>query len=210
MQRILAEAAKIAVFISGEGTNMAALLYASRLKESPFEITLVASNISAAGGLALARREGIETFVHSHKGHSRADHDAAMEEAAIAASADYIVLAGYMRILSDQFVERWAGRILNIHPSLLPKYKGLDTHARALNAGCAVHGCTVHEIVPELDAGHILGQAVVSVMGDDTPSSLAARVLTQEHRLYPATLAAFVADPEAARRQPISIFEQMG
>ncbi|MEM6493346.1 MAG: phosphoribosylglycinamide formyltransferase [Pseudomonadota bacterium] len=200
---MLADAAhpkvRIAIFISGTGTNMAALLYASRLAGAPFEIALVASNAPDAKGLDLARLEGIETFVHSHKGHTREDHDVAMEAAAREASAQYIVLAGYMRILSDDFVERWAGRILNIHPSLLPKYKGLDTFARAIEAGDSHAGASVHVVTRDLDAGQVLAQARVAIARNDTPESLAARVKIAEHQLYPRAVADYVSrghDPD--------------
>jgi len=194
-----ANRAKIAIFISGTGTNMAALLYASHLEGSPFEIVLVASNIAKATGLALAQLEGIPTFTHSHKGHSRESHDAAMEAAVIESGAQTIVLAGYMRILSDSFVERWAGRILNIHPSLLPKYRGLDTYARAIEAGDSHAGASVHVVTPELDAGEVLAQARVAIAPDDTPETLAARVKIVEHQLYPRAVAQFVSrgsDPD--------------
>jgi len=192
--------AKIAIFISGTGTNMAALLYASRLESAPYEIVLIASNQPDADGLELARLEGIPAFAHSHKRHSREGHDAAMEAAVIEAGAQYIVLAGYMRILSDGFVERWTGRILNIHPSLLPKYKGLDTYARAIEAGDSHAGASVHVVTPELDAGEVLAQAPVAIAKDDTPESLAARVKIAEHQLYPRAIADYVSrgnDPEA-------------
>ncbi|BDI61612.1 phosphoribosylglycinamide formyltransferase [Qipengyuania nanhaisediminis] len=195
----MAEPAKIAVFISGTGTNMAALLYASRLEGAPFEIVLVASNVADAGGLELARIEGIATFAHPHKGHSREDHDAAMEQAAKDAGAQFIVLAGYMRILSEGFVRRWEGRILNIHPSLLPKYKGLDTHARAIAAGDSHCGASVHLVTPELDSGEVLAQAKVAIASEDTPEGLAARVKLAEHQLYPRAVAEYVSrgnDPE--------------
>ncbi len=178
---------------------MAALLYASRLDSSPYEIVLVASNIADAGGLELARLEGIETFIHSHKGHSRGDHDAAMEAAVHEAGAQFIVLAGYMRILSDAFVERWDGRILNIHPSLLPKYKGLDPHARAIEAEDSHGGASVHLVTPELDAGEVLAQAKVAIAPGDTAESLQARVKLAEHQLYPRVVADYVArgnDPD--------------
>ncbi len=191
--------AKIAIFISGTGTNMAALLYASRLEHAAYEIVLIASNKAQAEGLDLARLEGIPTFAHSHKGHSREDHDAAMEAAVLKSEAQYIVLAGYMRILSDSFVERWAGRILNIHPSLLPKYKGLDTYARAIAAGDSHAGASVHVVTPELDAGEVLAQAPVAIAEGDTPESLAARVKIAEHQLYPRAVADYVSrgnDPD--------------
>ncbi|MEM6475582.1 MAG: phosphoribosylglycinamide formyltransferase [Pseudomonadota bacterium] len=190
---------KIAVFISGNGTNMAALLYASRLNSAAYEIVLVASNIADAGGLTLAELEGIPTFIHSHKGLSRADHDAAMEAAVKASGAEYIVLAGYMRILSEEFVERWSGRILNIHPSLLPKYKGLDTHARAIAAGDSHAGASVHVVTAELDAGEVLAQAPVAIVAGDTPESLSDRVRFAEHQLYPHAVTEYVSrgnDPD--------------
>ena len=188
----MAERVPIAVFISGTGTNLAALLYASRLPDCPYEIVLVASNNADAGGLELARGEGIATFVHPHKGHSREDHDAAMEAAVEQAGANLIVLAGYMRILSDSFVQRWQGRILNIHPSLLPKYKGLDTFARAIEAGDNHAGSSVHIVTPELDAGEVLAQIRVAIQPDDTPDSLGERVKHAEHQLYPRAVAEFV------------------
>ncbi|MEL6738116.1 MAG: phosphoribosylglycinamide formyltransferase, partial [Pseudomonadota bacterium] len=178
---------------------MAALLYASRLEDAPFEIALVASNKPEAEGLSLAQLEGIATFTHSHKGNTREEHDAAMEQAVKQSGAQYIVLAGYMRILSDAFVERWAGRILNIHPSLLPKYKGLDTYARAIEAGDSHAGASVHVVTPELDAGEVLAQAPVAIAPGDTPESLAARVRIAEHQLYPRAVADYVSrgnDPD--------------
>jgi len=196
----LAEKAKIAVFISGAGTNMAALVYASRMPESPYEVVLVASNNPEAAGLALAGAEGIATFACPHQGMTREAHDAAMEAAVIEAGADTIVLAGYMRILSDAFVARWEGRMLNIHPSLLPKYKGLDTHARAIEAGDRHAGTSVHLVTPELDAGEVLAQIAVPITPDDTPASLAERVKFAEHQLYPRAVADYVSrwrDPAA-------------
>lgn len=191
--------AKVAVFISGSGTNMAALLYASRQPHTAYEIVLVASNKADAGGLMLAEAEGIPTFTLSHMGLTRTEHDAAMEQAAIKAGAEYIALAGYMRILGEDFVNRWAGRMLNIHPSLLPKYKGLDTHARAIEAGDSHGGVSVHVVTPELDDGAVLAQVKVAILPDDTSDSLAARVLLAEHQLYPRALNTYVSrgnDPE--------------
>ncbi len=185
----------VAVFISGSGTNMAALLYASRMAGSGYEIVLVASNDPAAAGLTLAVAEGIPTFALSHKGTDRAAHDSAMEAAAVEAGAQMIVLAGYMRILSDEFVQRWTGRMLNIHPSLLPKYRGLDTYARALEAGDTKAGATVHLVSSELDAGEILGQVEVTIQPNDTPQALAERVRLAEHQLYPRVLNDFVLRP---------------
>ena len=190
--------ARIAVFLSGTGTNMAALLYASRAADCPYEIVLAASNNPEAPGLQLAAGEGIATFSLSHKGLKRADHDAAMEAAALEAGAQYIALAGYMRILSDGFVARWQGRMVNIHPSLLPKYPGLDTHQRAIDAGDAHGGCTVHLVTSDLDEGPVLGQTAVAIMPGDTAGSLAARVLIAEHQLYPRALAALVSRENSA------------
>lgn len=184
--------AKVAIFISGSGTNMAALLYHSRLPQSPFEVVLVASNQVDAAGLALARAEGVPTFALSHKGMTRAAHDTAMEEAALEAGAQYIALAGYMRILSEGFVQRWPGKMLNIHPSLLPKYKGLDTHQRALEAGDRKVGASVHLVTGELDGGEVLGQLEVTISPEETPQSLSARVLFAEHQLYPRVLSEYI------------------
>jgi phosphoribosylglycinamide formyltransferase-1 len=200
----LAEKARIAVLISGAGTNMAALVYASRIGECPYEVVLVASNDPAASGLALAQTEGIATVSRPHKGMTRDAHDAAMEAAVLDAGAEYIVLAGYMRILSDGFVERWAGRMLNIHPSLLPLYKGLDTHARAIAAGDSHGGTSVHLVTPELDAGEVLARVRVPIIAGDTPETLAERVKLAEHQLYPRAVADYVSrwrDPAALLAQ---------
>jgi len=163
-------------------------------------VVLVASNDAQAAGLALAEAEGIATFALPHKGLTREAHDTAMEAAVRQAGADYIVLAGYMRILSDGFVERWAGRMLNIHPSLLPLYKGLDTHARAIAAGDSHGGTSVHLVTPELDAGEVLAQVRVPIVVGDTAASLAERVKLAEHQLYPRAVAEYVGrwrDPAA-------------
>ena len=189
----MADPAKVAVFVSGAGTNMAALLYASRMPHARYDIVLVAANDPDAAALALARAEGVATFALSHRGMARADHDAAMEAAARKAGADYIVLAGYMRILSEDFVARWKGRMLNIHPSLLPLYPGLDTHARAIAAGDSHGGATVHLVTEELDAGEPLGRIEVAIRPDDTPATLAERVRIAEHQLYPRALDAYLA-----------------
>lgn len=186
------ERARVAVLISGTGTNMAALLYAAKAADCPFEIVLVASNNPDAAGLRLAEVEGIATFALPHKGMSRADHDMAMHDALERAGADYVALAGYMRILTPEFVTLWDGRMLNIHPSLLPLYKGLHTHARALQAGDSHGGCSVHLVTPELDDGPVLAQTRVAILPGDSEESLAARVLIAEHQLYARTLAAYV------------------
>lgn len=188
----MAEKARVAVLISGRGSNMAALIYAAKHPACPFEIVLVAANDPDAAGLALAKAEGIATFAHGHKGLERAAFDQLIEAQIVASGASWIALAGYMRLLSPEFVDRWAGRILNIHPSLLPRYKGLDTHRRALEAGDRVAGCSVHVVTAELDDGEVLGRTEVAVMAGDTPDSLAARVLIAEHQVYPRVLADWV------------------
>lgn len=169
-----------------------------RLAESmtgdhPARPCLVLSNLPGAGGLAKARVMGIPTAVVDHRpfGTDRAGFEAALTEALEAQAPDILCLAGFMRILTETFITRWQGRMLNIHPSLLPKYRGLHTHARALEAGDTEAGCTVHEVTAELDGGPILGQARVPVLPGDTPDRLAARVLEQEHRLYPMVLRRF-------------------
>ena len=178
----------LAVLISGTGSNMAALLHASRVDELAYDIVLVASNDPGAPGLRFAEAEGVATFALSHKGISRADHDRRMADAVAESGATHIALAGYMRILTPAFVDRFPGRMVNIHPSLLPKYPGLDTHAKAIAAGDAHAGASVHLVTEELDAGEVLGQARVAIQPGDDAATLAARVLTAEHQLYPRTL----------------------
>lgn len=200
--------AKVAVLISGTGTNMAALLYASRSADCPYELVLVAANDPAAPGLILAEGEGVATFALPHKGMARADHDRAMDAAIRASGARYVALAGYMRILTPEFVSGWEGRMLNVHPSLLPKYPGLHTHQRAIEAGDSHGGCTVHLVTAQLDDGPALGQTAVAILPGDTAATLAARVLIAEHQLYSRCLAALVSrgrDPAwliAQVRQP--------
>ena len=184
--------ARVAVLISGTGTNMAALLYAAKADSCPFEIVLVASNNPDAPGLTLAAAEGIATWAQSHKGMGRDAFDALVDAQLRAAGSDYVALAGYMRILSADFVARWEGRMLNIHPSLLPKYKGLHTHQQAIDAGDKFGGCSVHVVTAALDDGPVLAQTPVAILPGDTADSLAARVLIAEHQLYAPTLAAFV------------------
>ncbi|MEN3747756.1 phosphoribosylglycinamide formyltransferase [Sphingomonas sp. HF-S3] len=171
---------------------MMSLVEASRAPASPYEVALVASDKPEAAGLAWAREHGIATFSHSPKGIPKAEYEAAIDAALRDAGVEVVALAGYMRLLSDDFVGRWRGRILNIHPSLLPKYKGLDTHRRALVAGDMVAGCSVHVVTEELDGGEVLGQAEVRIEARDTPDTLAERVLKEEHRLYPRVLAEFL------------------
>ncbi|MZR12958.1 phosphoribosylglycinamide formyltransferase [Maritimibacter sp. DP07] len=184
---------RVAILISGSGSNMVALAD-SMTGDHPARPVLVLSNVPGAGGLAKAEARGIDTAVVDHKAYpgDREAFEAALIERLDAAAPDVICLAGFMRILTPRFINHYAGRILNIHPSLLPKYKGLDTHARALSAGDAEAGCSVHEVTAELDGGPILGQARVPVEPGDTAETLAARVLPMEHRLYPAVLARFV------------------
>lgn len=190
--------AGLAILISGSGTNMAALLYASRMDGAPYEVVLVASNDPEAAGLKLAEAEGIPTFALSHRGMERMAHDEAMDAAIRKSGADYVALAGYMRVLGAEIVRRWEGRMLNIHPSLLPKYKGLHTHERALEAGDSHAGASVHLVTAELDDGEVLGQARVAVLPGDTADSLAKRVLIAEHQLYSRTLADYISRPYRA------------
>ena len=184
---------RVAVLISGAGSNMAALIDAARRADAPFEVVVVLSNRLDAGGLAVAEAKGVPTAVVDHLpfGRDRAAHEAAVQTVLEAHGVEVVALAGYMRLLTPFLVGRWAGRMLNIHPSLLPKYPGLDTHARAIAAGDAEAGCTVHLVTEGVDDGPVLGQAVVPVQPDDTPGSLAQRVLTAEHALYPRVLADF-------------------
>lgn len=184
--------AKVAVLISGAGTNMAALLYAAKAADCPYELVLVASNDPDAPGLAIAEAEGIATWSLSHKGMDRAAFETLVDDQLREARAEFVALAGYMRILTDDFVARWSGRMLNIHPSLLPKYKGLNTHQQAIDAGDAYGGCSVHVVTPALDDGPVLAQTPVAIAPGDTADTLAERVRFAEHQLYPPTLAAFV------------------
>ncbi len=172
---------------------MAALIDAARDEDAPFEIALVVSNKSDAGGLAVAEAKGVPsiTIAHSDFGGDREAHERATQAALDVHAIEVVALAGYMRLLTPWFVGRWAGRMLNIHPSLLPKYPGLHTHARALEAGDAMAGCTVHLVTDGVDEGPMLARAEVPVVPDDTPASLAQRVLEAEHRLYPRVLAEF-------------------
>jgi phosphoribosylglycinamide formyltransferase-1 len=181
---------RVAILISGRGSNMVALLEAAKDPAYPAEIVLVLSNRPEAAGLARAAEAGIPTQAIDHKAFpDRAGFDAALDAALRAAQVDLVCLAGFMRILTTAFVASWAGRMLNIHPSLLPLFKGTHTHRQALDAGVRLHGCTVHFVVPELDAGPLVAQAAIPVRQDDDPDSLADRVIVQERRLYPAVLA---------------------
>ena len=184
------EAKKVGVLISGRGSNLQALIEAGEAPDYPAEIALVISNRPGAGGLNHARAADIPTVVIERKAFSsRTACDAAMTEALEAAGVELVALAGFMRLLTEEFVAHWHDRMINIHPSLLPLFPGLDTHERALAAGVKLHGCTVHFVRHEMDSGPIVGQAAVPVLPDDTPDSLAGRVLAAEHRLYPGCLA---------------------
>lgn len=182
---------RVAILISGAGSNMAALIDAAEQPDCPFKVDLVLSNRPEAGGLAVAEAKGVATAVVEHApfGKDRAAHEQAVQAVLEAHGVEMIALAGYMRLLTPFLVGRWAGRMLNIHPSLLPKYPGLDTHARAIAAGDAEAGCSVHLVTEGVDDGPLLGQARVPVFPDDTPASLAQRVLAAEHQLYPRVLA---------------------
>jgi formyltetrahydrofolate-dependent phosphoribosylglycinamide formyltransferase len=183
---------RVAVLISGGGSNALALIEATRAADHPAEIALVLSNRPDAPGLAKARALGAPTATVDHKpfGKDREAHERAVCAALEQAGVQFVALAGYMRILTPWFVAAWSGRMINIHPSLLPLFPGLDTHARALAAGVKLHGCSVHWVIDGVDQGPLIGQAAVPVLpGDDAPA-LAARVLAAEHRLYPACLAA--------------------
>ncbi|WP_066806042.1 phosphoribosylglycinamide formyltransferase [Sphingomonas asaccharolytica] len=181
---------KIGILISGRGSNMQAIVGHAT---DAYEVVVVASDKPEAPGLIWAREHGIPTFALSPKGIGKLAYEAAISAALREAGAEIVALAGYMRLLSDEFVAEWRGRIINIHPSLLPKYKGLDTHARAIAAGDEEAGCSVHIVTEELDAGEVLGQARVPILADDDSDTLAARVLAEEHRLYPQVLADFAA-----------------
>jgi phosphoribosylglycinamide formyltransferase-1 len=187
--------AKVACLLSGNGTTMSALLFASKLPDCPYEIVLVASNVADAPGLKIAAAEGIATFAHDHRGMSREAHEALMDQALRASGAEYLALCGYMRVLTADFVAGWEGRMVNTHPSLLPKYKGLDTHQRAIDAGDSHGGCSVHVVTAELDGGPLLGQMPVAILPSDTGDSLARRVLLAEYQLYPRMFADYVARP---------------
>jgi phosphoribosylglycinamide formyltransferase-1 len=186
---------KVAVLISGRGSNLQALIAAAAAPDFPAEIALVVSNRPEAAGLEIARRAHVPALVIDHQAYGtgaagKAAFEAALGDALGAAKADYVCLAGFMRLLSPDFVRRFEGRLLNIHPSLLPAFKGLDVHEAMLKAGVKVAGCTVHFVTAEMDAGPIIGQRAVPVYSDDTAETLAARILAEEHRLYPASLRA--------------------
>jgi phosphoribosylglycinamide formyltransferase 1 len=189
---------KIVILISGRGSNMQAILEA----QLPIDVAAVISNDAKAGGLAAAKKHGIATRVVEHRQHpDRASFDAALRAEIDACNPELIVLAGFMRILTAEFVNHYRGRLINIHPSLLPAFTGLDTHRRALEAGVKVHGCTVHFVTPALDHGPIVIQAAVPVLPDDSEETLAARVLAEEHRIYPQAVRWFCDDRLAISAQ---------
>jgi len=181
---------RVAVLISGRGSNMAALIEAASDTAYPAEISLVLSNVPGAGGLAIANSKGIKTEIVDHKKFSkdREGFEKAVQGILDADKIQFVCLAGFMRLLTPAFVGHWHGRMLNIHPALLPSFKGLDTHERAIAEGVKIHGATVHFVVPEMDSGPIVAQAAVPVLSNDTPQSLAARVIQAEHRIYPLAL----------------------
>lgn len=179
----------VAILISGRGSNMAALIDAAAETDFPAKVVLVVSDNADAKGLIVAQQAGIATETIERKGYaSKAEHEAAITVALRKAGTELICLAGFMRVLSAAFIGDWRGRILNIHPSLLPSYRGLDPHKRALEDGVLIHGCSVHFVTEELDAGPIVSQGAVPVLSDDTEKTLAARVLGVEHRIYPLAL----------------------
>jgi phosphoribosylglycinamide formyltransferase-1 len=182
--------ARVAILISGRGSNMAALIEAAKVAGFPAEIAVVISNRADAGGLALASAEGIPAVVVESKsfGKDRTAFEVALQSALEAHRIELICLGGFMRLFTAEFVQRWHGRMLNIHPSLLPSFPGLDPHGQALNAGVKVSGATVHFVTPQTDAGPIVMQGVVEVRDDDTPETLSARILAIEHRIYPEAL----------------------
>jgi phosphoribosylglycinamide formyltransferase-1 len=181
-------AKRTAILISGRGSNMAALIAAAADPDYPARIALVLSNQPLASGLERAQAHNIAVSIIPHQGKTRPQFDAEIDATLRQHGIELVCLAGFMRILSDDFVRAWAGRIINIHPSLLPAFKGINVHARALAAGVRISGCTVHFVVPELDAGPIIEQACVRVEKGDTEETLAARILEEEHRIYPHAL----------------------
>jgi phosphoribosylglycinamide formyltransferase 1 len=190
---------KVGILISGRGSNMEALIEAARDPDYPGEIALVLSNNANAAGLAHARAAGVPTQVIDHRpfGSDREAHERQIDAALRAAGVEVVALAGYMRVLTPFLVEAWAGRMINIHPSLLPEFPGLQTHARALAAGVSAHGCSVHLVSAGVDEGPILGQAQIEVLPGDDEHSLAAKVLEKEHELYPRCLAELILEKRA-------------
>ncbi|MFA5948923.1 MAG: phosphoribosylglycinamide formyltransferase [Hyphomicrobium sp.] len=188
----IAQKKRVAILISGRGSNMQALVEAARQPDYPAEIALVISNRPDAAGLAWAKASGIPALGFDHKHYESREHFESQLQGVLTVSRiDIVALAGFMRLMTPGFVEQWRDRMINIHPSLLPSFKGLHTHQRALDAGVKITGCTVHLVRAEMDEGPIIGQAAVPVLGSDTAETLAARVLAAEHKLYPKALAIF-------------------
>ena len=193
---------RVGVLISGRGSNLQSLIAA---QDQSYRIVLVVSNVAGAGGLEKAHAAGIPVDVITHQGKTREDFDAEVDQALRAGGAELVVLAGFMRILSDGFVRSWEGRLINIHPSLLPAYKGTRVHERVIEAGDALSGASVHFVVPELDAGPVIAQASVPVHPSDTPETLAERVLGLEHKLYPDALK-LLANDKVALKNGLAVF----
>ena len=197
---------RVAILISGRGSNMSALIEAAKAPDYPAEIVVVIANKADAGGLETARAQGIPAFAIPHRDYaSKREHEKAVSDALHAAKADIVCLAGYMRIISPEFVGEWEGRVLNIHPSLLPLFKGLHTHEQVLETGMRVHGCTVHFVTAGTDEGPIIAQTSVPVKTGDTPEILAERVLSVEHETYVRALA-LVASGKAVMKEGRTVF----
>jgi phosphoribosylglycinamide formyltransferase-1 len=201
---------RTAILISGRGSNMQALVAAARAPDYPAEIVLVLSNRSDAAGLAWANANGLPTLVLDHKAYSsRSAFDDALNSALETANVELVALAGFMRLMTAAFVEHWRDRMINIHPSLLPSFKGLHTHQQALAAGVRIAGCTVHFVRPEMDSGPIIAQAAVPVLSGDTPETLAARILDVEHTLYPMALRLVASGRARCEGEKVIIFEDV-
>lgn len=201
---------RVAILISGRGSNMSALIAAAREADFPAAIVGVVSDRPDAAGLRAAQAAGIAAVVVERRGFAdRNAHDAAIDATLAGFGAEIVALAGYMRLLGPAFVERWKGQMINIHPSLLPGFKGLDTHRRALDAGVRIHGCSVHFVTADMDGGPLIAQAAVPVLSGDTEDSLAARVLKAEHRLYPRALA-MVCEGHARMEEGRTVIEARG
>ncbi|MRG55779.1 phosphoribosylglycinamide formyltransferase [Phyllobacterium sp. SYP-B3895] len=197
---------RVAILISGRGSNMSALIEAAKVPNYPAEVVVVIANKADAAGLAAARAEGIQAIAIPHRDFtSKAEHEAAVSAALHAANADIVCLAGYMRLISPEFVRHWEGRMLNIHPSLLPLFRGLHTHEQVLASGMRVHGCTVHFVTEGMDEGPAIAQTAVAVKTGDTPATLAERVLSVEHETYARALA-LVASGKATMHEGRTVF----
>ena len=198
---------KIAVLISGRGSNLKALIDACAQPDFPAEIALVISNKQDAGGLKFARDAGILHKFIDHKAFpDRQTFDMAIHEELLEAGVELVVLAGFMRVISAEFINLWPNKIINIHPSILPAFKGLDTHKRALETGCKLHGCTVHFVMPDVDSGPIILQSAVEVKDDDTEQALAERVLEQEHKIFPEALRIVAEKKYLVRENRVDLF----